>query len=64
MWSPRRLVLYLEAICTLAGLFALVGLEALLGLNGRPPVIIVHWQETDTLTESEPSPSDPPAKAA
>jgi hypothetical protein len=64
MWSPRRFVLYLKAVCALAGLFALVGLQALLGLNGRPPVIIVRWQEADTLAESEPSPTDPPAKAA
>ena len=57
MWNPQRLVLHIEAICALAWLLALVGLEALLGLNKRPPVI-VRWREADTLAESEPSPSE------
>ena len=57
MWNPRRLVLNIEAICGLAWLLALVGLQALLGLNGRPPETV--WpREADTHV-SEPSPSDP-----
>jgi hypothetical protein len=60
MWNPRRLVLNIEAICGLAWLLALVGLQALLGLNGRLPVTVLP-REPDTVAESEPSTSDPPA---
>ena len=57
MWTPRKLVLNVEAFCALAWLLALVGFEALLGLNGRAPEIV--WpREADTQV-SEPSPSDP-----
>jgi hypothetical protein len=41
MWNPRRLVLNIKAICALAWLLGLVGLQALLRLNRRPPVIIL-----------------------
>ena len=58
MWSPGRLVHDIVANCALARLLALIGLEALLGLNGRPPESI--WpREADTLAESGPFPSDP-----
>jgi hypothetical protein len=40
MPSLRKLSLYIQAVCALAWLLALVGLEALLGLNRRPPVIV------------------------
>jgi hypothetical protein len=57
MWNLRRLVLNIEAICALAWLLALVGIEALLGLNGRPPETL--WpREADTQV-SDQSPSDP-----
>jgi hypothetical protein len=52
MWSPRRLVRNVEAICALAWLLALVGFEALLGLNRRPPVTV--WpRKPDALAERE-----------
>jgi hypothetical protein len=63
MWNPRRLVLNVEAIGALAWLLAIVGLQALLGLNGRPPVTV--WpREADTLAEGEPTPSDLPRKGS
>jgi hypothetical protein len=58
MWNPRRLVLYIQAICALAWLLVLVGFQALLGLNGNPSVTVVP-KEADAIAESEPSPSDP-----
>jgi hypothetical protein len=58
MWNPRRLGLNIEAICGLVWLLAVVGLQALLGRNGRPPETM--WpKEADTFAGSKSSSSDP-----